>query len=76
MSELRLEIEELEQRIAPVQAFTFLLGVTPPGNTDYAGLKPGAEVCLPDNANPGINNAAAAGGVVFDGGPCDHGDDV
>jgi len=67
MSELRLEIEELEQRIAP----DFLLGVTPPGTSDYAGFKPGAEVCLPAAAQPGINNAASAGGVVFDAGPCD-----
>jgi len=65
MSELRLEIEELEQRIAP----GFLLGVNPPGNPGNI-FKPGAEVCLPDAANPGINNAASAGGAVYDAGPC------
>jgi hypothetical protein len=64
MSELRLEIEELEQRIAP----DFLLGVTPPGNP-IQDIKPGAEVCLPEAARSGINTASA-GGVVFVGPDC------
>jgi hypothetical protein len=69
MSELRLEIEELEQRIAP----DFLLGVTPPGNP-IQDIKPGAEVCLPEAARHGIGTAQSSGGAVFVGPNC--GDEV
>jgi hypothetical protein len=64
MSELRLEIEELEQRIAP----DFLLGVNPPGNLPQ-DIKPGAEVCLPEAARGGITTASA-NGVVYPGPEC------